>query len=365
MAISVNRATVRLFRFLSQRSSTALILLSVFLVLLAGLIDYLTGVEVSLSILYLLPVSLSAWFVGRRVSIVMSILGTIAWFLADFFSATRYSHPLIPYWNALVMFSFFLTTAVILSALRASVQRERRRAREIQEEMLPLEISSAGGYQIAGIWKPAEEVGGDYYDILKLSDSTLALCVADVIGHGMPAALLMSSLQAAVRLLASPLNGASQSPAPAELSARANDYVSTNVRPGRFITFFYAVLDVSTGRFRYTNAGHNPPLIAREGGKLIKLVTGDFPLGLQPSTSFHEREIELRSGDAILLYTDGVVEVEDIRGEQLGEEGLMEILNTHRHLPAAELADAILRSVQKRSRNAFQDDVTMLVITAR
>jgi hypothetical protein len=364
MAFSLNRATLRLFQFLSGRSPASVLFLSIFLVLLAGWIDYVTGVEVSLSILYLLPVSMGAWFVGRRVGVVLSFLGSATWFLADFFSARTYSHPLIPYWNALVMFGFFLITAVILSTLRVSLERERRRAHEIQEWMLPQEIRSVDGYQIARVWKPAEEVGGDYYDILKLGDSAIGLCVADVIGHGMPAALLMSNLQAAVRLLASPVDEASRSPAPSELCARANAFVCRNVKPGGFITFFYAVLDLSSGKLRYANAGHNPPLIARKDGELVKLVTGDFPLGLRASTSFHQSEIGLRSGDVLLLYTDGVVEAADIFGEQLGEERLIEILRTNRHLPASQLADAILNSVHTRSKNTFQDDVTMLVLTA-
>jgi hypothetical protein len=363
MAISLNRATLRLFRFLSGRSPVTLTLLSTFLVLLAGWIDYLTGVEVSLSVLYLLPVSMSAWFVGRAMGIVMAVLGTIEWFLADLFSAARYSHPIIPYWNALVMFSFFLITSLILSALKMSLERERKRAHEIQEGMLPREINSVDGYQISGIWRPAEEVGGDYYDILKLGESTLGLCVADVIGHGMPAALLMSNLQAAVRLLASPIDGASQSPAPSQLCARANAIVSGNVKPGGFITFFYAILDVQAGKLHYTNAGHNPPLVARKSGELVKLETADFPLGLRATTSFHQGEITLRSGDALLLYTDGVIEVANIRGEQLGEDRLIEILRKNRHLPASQLADAILSSVHIHSKTTSQDDVTMLVLT--
>ena len=179
----------------------------------------------------------------------------------------------------------------------------------------------------------------------------------------MPAALLMSNLQAAVRLLAGPMNGGGQSPSPAELCGRANTFVSRNVRPGGFITFFYAMLDVPTGTLRYTNAGHNPPLIARKGGELVKLETDDFPLGLPESTTFHEREIALWSGDALLLYTDGVVEVQDIFGGQLGEERLIEILKTHRHLPASQLAKAILDSFHRYSKRTSQDDVTMLVLT--
>ena len=139
-------------------------------------------------------------------------------------------------------------------------EQEMSEALSIQMRLLPAEIPQAPGYEIAADWRPARIVGGDYYDVLRFDENTLAFCIADVAGKGMPAALLMSNLQAAVRGLASP------SVSPAELCEAINRLLCRSIGGDRFITFFYAVLDIPTGRLRYTNAGHPTPLVIRRDG---------------------------------------------------------------------------------------------------
>ncbi len=230
-------------QYLESRPKKQLFAVVLLLVVVVGIVDYVTGVELDFSALYLLPITLGAWFFSRRAGVFVSFLCAVAWYLADFMSSPVYSHPLIPYWNALVMLVFFLTVALILSSLRQSIDHENKLAREIQEQLLPREIPRIGGYEIAGAWRPAQTVSGDYYDIIRLDDDSLVLCIGDVVGHGIPAALLMSNLQAAVRMLSVGKFS------PRDICSQLNKFVYGNTTRDKFITFFYGVLDVRKKEF--------------------------------------------------------------------------------------------------------------------
>ncbi len=235
-------------------------------------------------------------------------------------------------------------------------EREIAEAKAIQEKLLPREIPQMPGYEIASAWQSARLVGGDYFDILPLGEKTLGMCIADVAGKGMPAALLMSNLQAAVRGLSS------LSIAPHLLCNRLNSIVYQNTESDRFITFFYAQLEGSTGRLAYVNAGHNAPFVVRSDGSHERLREGGPVLGVFDKRNYEMGSAALLPGDRVVLFTDGVTEACNSAGEEFGEARLLHLLQDHRALSAQELQAKILSLVAEFSGGRWQDDATLLVL---
>ena len=235
-------------------------------------------------------------------------------------------------------------------------EREIAEAKAIQEKLLPREIPQMPGYEIASAWQSARLVGGDYFDILPLDEETLGICIADVAGKGMPAALLMSNLQAAVRGLSSP------SLMPNLLCNRLNSIVYRNTESDRFITFFYAHLEGPARRLVYANAGHNAPLVVRADGSHERLLEGGAVLGIFDSRNYELGTAQLAPGDRVILFTDGVTEACSPAGEEFGEARLLRLLEDHRNLSADELQAKILTTVAGFSGGRWQDDATLLVL---
>lgn len=237
-------------------------------------------------------------------------------------------------------------------------ERELVEARTIQHRLLPTGIPQIEGYKIAGAWRPARTVSGDYFDVLSFRDSKAALCIADVSGKGMPAALLMSNVQAAVHAFAS------ETLSPSEMCAKVNRVVSSSMGEDKFITFFYGVVDAEQKTLAYTNAGHNAGLLLRRGGSLIRLEPGGAVLGPFPNWKYKNEEIELRTGDRLLLFTDGVTELRSPVGDEFGEDRLIRLLFDKRELEAEALRDQIVEAVVSFGGGEFQDDATLLVLCA-
>ena len=235
-------------------------------------------------------------------------------------------------------------------------EREIAEARAIQEKLLPREIPQMPGYEIASAWQSARLVGGDYFDILPLDEKILGICIADVAGKGMPAALLMSNLQAAVRGLSS------LSLAPNLLCSRLNSIVYRNTDSDRFITFFYAQLEGPLHRLTYVNAGHNAPFVVRSDGSHERLREGGPVLGVFATRDFEMGSAQLSPGDRVILFTDGVTEACGLEGEEFGEARLLHLLEDHRALSADELQAKILEVVGEFSGGRWQDDATLLVL---
>jgi len=235
--------------------------------------------------------------------------------------------------------------------------REIAEARAIQEKLLPREIPQLAGYAIAGAWQSAGMVGGDYFDVLPLDGETLGMCIGDVAGKGMPAALLMSNLQAAVRGLSSP------SLAPSLLCGRLNSLIYRNTANDRFITFFYALLDGPTRRLRYANAGHNAPFVLHQDGTHDRLEAGGCVLGVFEDQYYELGTAQLADGDRVVLFTDGVTEAWDSAEEEFGEARLLRVLEGHRESSPEELQREILQAVGEFSGGHWRDDATLLVLS--
>jgi serine phosphatase RsbU (regulator of sigma subunit) len=229
-------------------------------------------------------------------------------------------------------------------------------ALEIQRHLLPKDLPSIEGYEVAARWQPSRTVAGDYYDVLRLDDGRIGLCIADAAGKGMPAALMMSNLQAAVRALAPPV------PAPADLCRQLNDILSGSVAAGKYISFFYADLDPRTGALRYCNAGHNRPLLLKADGTVERLAEGGSVLGAFPDRSYREETVDVARGDRLLMYTDGVTEAESPGGEEFGETRLLDVLRANAAADADAIDRAIVDAVSAFSPGELRDDATLLVL---
>jgi phosphoserine phosphatase RsbU/P len=228
-------------------------------------------------------------------------------------------------------------------------------AQRTQLGFLPKEIPQIPGCEFSGAWLPIHGIGGDYFDVLQLDTHFFAICIADVAGKGIAAALLMSNLQATVR------NLAAQNLEPAALTERVNRFIGGNTASDRFITFFYAVFDAETRRVTYTNAGHNAPIVLGRNGATTRLSQGGQAMGISARQDYEQSSLDLAEGDRMVLFTDGITEASDTAGEEFGEQRLLEILRESRALGASTIQASVLARVAKFTGDKFQDDATLVV----
>ena len=236
------------------------------------------------------------------------------------------------------------------------LQRELVEARELQESLLTTSSPSLPAIELAVQWQPATTVGGDYVSAFKIDDNRVALCVADVVGKGLPAALLMSNFQAALKTLAAENLSTSQ------VATRLNQQLYSNIPLHKFVTAFYAVLDVPSRRLLFTNAGHNPPILLRANGEWTRLEAGGSVLGGFEAASFSEDAIDLRAGDRLLLFTDGLTEAVDESGEQFGEARLIQLLSRYRDCNAEQVKEIVFTAVADFCDDTFADDAALMVV---
>jgi sigma-B regulation protein RsbU (phosphoserine phosphatase) len=243
------------------------------------------------------------------------------------------------------------------TASLAIQEQELERAREIQSSLLPKEIPQLAGFEVAAAWQPARTVSGDYYDVLRLADRRLGICIADVAGKGVSAALLMANVQAAVRAFAS------DAESPADVCRKVNALLHENVATGKFVTFLYGILDAQQRTFRFCNAGHlNPIHISR--GVVTMLGGGGAVLGVFASWPYTDSVVQLASGDRLLLFTDGITEAADASGQEFEESGIANFAKANTGLSAKELNSRLLAQVTAFCNAQFHDDATVLVIAA-
>jgi sigma-B regulation protein RsbU (phosphoserine phosphatase) len=237
-----------------------------------------------------------------------------------------------------------------------AMAKEMEQAALIQARLLPGASPVVAGMDIAGKTAACRTVGGDYYDFLKFPDGRIALLVGDVAGKGMPASLMMSSLQACVHVVFDDGDDLAQK------ITRLNKATCRNCPDNRFITFFMTVADPATGELVYTNAGHNPPLLVRAAGGFEELKGGGMILGILPLAKYQESRAELQSGDVLVMFSDGVTEAADPRGEEFGEQRLAELIGSLRERPAAEIVEAVHAAVATYTEGApAADDITVVV----
>jgi serine phosphatase RsbU (regulator of sigma subunit) len=236
-------------------------------------------------------------------------------------------------------------------------ERELQLAREIQQRLQPTTPPSIPGFELQGISFPSYEIGGDYYDFILFPDGRLVVALGDVSGKGTSAALLMSSLHAAVHAqvaLSRPI---------AETIGAVNRYLADNTPANRFVTLFYAELDPLSGSLSFINAGHNPPLIAHAAGTLEQLGSGGLPLGIMPDLDYREGRARLRPGDVLVAYSDGVTEQTNPQGEEFGTVRLQEAVAQNLDRSAAGIRDKIEDALSKFAQGTPPvDDITLVIV---
>jgi serine phosphatase RsbU (regulator of sigma subunit) len=269
---------------------------------------------------------------------------------------------LAPHWadgTFSLLISLILVNLLVLLEVadRLSLKGELEVAREIQLAMLPTGTYAAGDAEICGVTRPANTVGGDFYDVLPIGDGRVIITIGDVAGKGSPAALLMALLLAVLRTL---VDERLEAPA---LVGRLNTQICRHSPGSRFITLFYAVYDPATGSVTYVNAGQNPPLLRRADGTVERLHATGVALGMFEGSTYEASHTEVRPGDLLVLYSDGITEAENPAGVPFEESGLEALLAERGGEPPAVLAPAILKAVERHAADSrFTDDLTVLIL---
>jgi predicted ester cyclase len=243
--------------------------------------------------------------------------------------------------------------------LELAWERELYVARRIQQASLPKEVPTLEGWQISPFYRPAREVGGDFYDFHLLSEGRVGLVVGDATGKGVPAALVMATTCGMLQLAAQAVELSS----PSEVLERVNEALTVRIPPNMFVTCFYAILDLPSTSLRYANAGHDLPYVRRGGSECEELRARGMPLGLMPGMSYEEKEIVLNAGEAALFYSDGLVEAHDPKGEMFGFPRLRELVAKHRD-EERSLGDFLLEELYSFVGEGWEqeDDITLLTL---
>jgi sigma-B regulation protein RsbU (phosphoserine phosphatase) len=237
----------------------------------------------------------------------------------------------------------------------AKQQRELEEARLIQRGLLPTTMPKIAGLTLSSSWRPANGVGGDCFDALTFGEHAVGLSIADVAGKGVPAALLMSNLQAAVRAFAQ------DGTPPASVCASVNRLLCRNMASGRFVTFCYTRIDIAARRLSYSNAGHNPPLLIRADGSMERLSPGGTVLGVFPENAYEQGELLLAPDDRLVFYTDGISESRNAAGEEFTDDGVADLAGRHRALDADAMLAAMLTDIERFNEGKYEDDATLIV----
>jgi serine phosphatase RsbU (regulator of sigma subunit) len=323
---------------------------------------------VPLGYLYILPLGIGAMFLRSDISYFLT---AVCIFLHDLFRPAFFSLPLRLAHNGIALIGFVFVVYVIqryvkekeilaktMRTQRDELLKDVELAGHVQRMFLPIGRPSIAGLDIAGKMQPARTVGGDYYDYIPINDHSIQMVIADVAGKGVPAALLMSAAAAGVQLETGHVRDL------AEVVGQLNTEIHSVSDGVRFVTLLLAEVDAQLRKLRYVNCGHNPGLLLREeADEIVPLNSSCPPLGFFADAACEISETDLRAGDVIVLYTDGLTEAENATGEEFGIERLSAILRRDSSLAAEEILDNIFRAaVDFQQGLGFADDVTILVV---
>jgi hypothetical protein len=241
---------------------------------------------------------------------------------------------------------------------RERIERDIEIARQLQYKFLPQQLPHIELLQLATYFRPAYEVGGDYYDFMELGQNRLGLVIADVSGKGIPAAFYMTMIKGIVQ------SHGFEEVAPRDLLKQINRVIYTYTETNTFVTFFYAIIDTEQATLVYSNAGHNPPLLISRSGQIRELNCGGVVLGVMPQPEYQEEVLKLSDGDLLLLYTDGVVETTDVQGMEFGPQRLASALKNRDGSAASDLITEIGKQLDAYAAGAPQiDDITMILVS--
>ena len=250
-----------------------------------------------------------------------------------------------------------LQRLIVVEKEKERLSSELEIAREVQRRLFPKAGISVPSLRVTGICHPASMVSGDYYDFLRVEQTSMAMAIGDVAGKGISAALLMATIQSAMHSQLA----AAGSISTAEVVTLLNRQIYASTAPEKYATFYFGIYDGSTGLLTYTNGGHPPPILIR-GSTATRLEVTGTVVGAFPSSQYEERQITLAGGDLLLAYTDGVTEPENAYGEMFGEERLIDVLLKHQAAGESEILTRATEAVlQWTGSPDLQDDMTMLI----
>jgi sigma-B regulation protein RsbU (phosphoserine phosphatase) len=338
--------------------------------------DRITGSEVSSSLYYVIAIAYAAWFLGRLAGIGVAVLCVLAWLWAYELVGQSFSHPLVLLWNLFAEFSIYAAIALTFSFLRNDaakirglvdrlananhlLDREALAVGRLQRELLPVALPTIPGYEWSVHYETCTRAGGDYYDFTRLADGRIGILIADASGHGAAAAVVMAMTRTLLHTATEPFQG------PDRLMARLNREMGRLLPDGWFVTACFAVIDPPSGELEYSLAGHPPPMVlrARTGSPECLTVAGGPLLGPLPEVAYKSARTRLESGDALILYTDGLTEAEDSEGRLLGETPVRIALESAPSLkPEAILARMLDCVTRHRAGVAASDDLTVLIL---
>lgn len=309
---------------------------------------------------------------GRRVLYAFAVIAAI-FGLANLFNGFGAHEILLfpititlflPQWvegTAWMVLAFLAIHLLVLMEVadRLSLKSDLEIARDIQIAMLPRGMKEAGDARVFGTTRPANTVGGDFYDILPLSDGRLMIAVGDVAGKGSPAALLMALLLAMLRTLVDEGLGA------VRLISRLNVQICRHSPSSRFITFFYGIYNPQDGSLEYVNAGHLPPMVRRVSGTIDRLDRGGMALGMFEHATYETGHVTIGAGEALVLYTDGITEAENYAGQAFEDSGLETVLAARLTDGDPEtLAQAVIAAVETHAGDVrLGDDLTVAILS--
>ncbi len=334
-----------------------------------ALADYVAPPDVSFLIFYVGPVLFLVWFVGLWAGLLGAVASAGFWAYEDVLSPHAYGSVPVADWNIAVRLLFLLLFVYVVAELKQALERERqlaqerlerevRIARQVQARLFPQRAPRAPGIECHGVCTPARGVAGDYYDFLELDPGHLGIAVGDVAGKGISAALLMASLQGALRSHASLSDRG-----PADAARGINLQIHALTESNRFATFFWAIFDRDARALTYVNAGHNPPMLLRAGGSLERLTVGGPPLGLFAESRYAQQTVTLGPADLLVVFTDGITEAPDAADREFGEARLEQVIRENPMLPPAGLCAIILKAVARfQSGVPPEDDMTIVVV---
>jgi phosphoserine phosphatase RsbU/P len=367
----------RFVAFFRRQPRWVLVTIGLAWVAALALLDYFAPLEVSFLTFYVAPVLFLVWFVGRGAGFLGTAFAALFWVWEDVFSA--HAHPTLELhitdWNLTVRAVFLVLFVWVVAELKRALVRERQAAQarlerdveiahEVQTRLFPLRDPEIPGLECHGVCLPAQGVSGDYYDFLPLEAGRTGIAVGDVAGKGLPAALLMASVQGSLRSLAtlSKEGPTSATSLVADLNAQLHALTERN----RFTTFFWAVFDETPRSLTWVNAGHNAPMLVRASGNVERLRPSGPPLGAFPSAAYTQATTALSRGDLLVVFTDGVTEAVDTDEQEFGEARLEGLLRGNGGEPVGALCDRIVETVRAFEAGAPQnDDITLVVARAR
>lgn len=353
---------------------------AVFVILftLTAWLDMSVDHNLSLFALYLIPTLYSTWYLGSLWAYGSCVVGGVVWLIDDWSGWHSYHHALIPYGNLAGRLLVLAIIVAIVNALKNALEdqyeaerkvvvRELEIASEVQRRLLPSQPPDYPGLDLGFIYRPARELGGDYYDFIPITSERVAVAVGDVSGKGLPSALLMASLQSLVRT-----NLAMRERKLGRFAAELSELLYERTADDRYATLFLATVDTASMELYYVNAGHNAPLLfqkstgSRHDESSVTFDKGGPPLGILAGSPYACGTTTLKEGDVLLLYTDGVVDAANAEQEQFGEQRLHDIVHASLFLSATEICQRVADRVQAFTAGMPQwDDITLAVVKVK